>query len=115
VPLSSSVFSGTNQIKVEIKLPFSGSSTGIYGGLTGWLDTATTLNLTGTPVDGAGCLDGSISGNIAVVNSTYYVQLAWLGVTPIPNLFASGGHFLMRITAADSWTGYITEIEVIPY
>jgi hypothetical protein len=114
-PLSTSLFNGSNQIQVEIKLPFNDSISGTYGGLTGWLDTATNLNLTGTPTNNSGCLDGSISGNTAIVNSTYYIQLAWLGVTTIPNLFASGGYFLMRITAADGWTGYITEIEVIPY
>jgi len=101
ISTTNSFTNGTNQIKVEVKLP----------GVTGWLDTATKLNTLTypSPIDGAGCLDPSSSTIIG--GSGYNIQTGWPGV----NLNTSSGYIVMRITAPQGWTGYLTQSVVTPY
>jgi hypothetical protein len=108
VPLTTAL-SGNN-IHVEVKLPFFGSSSGPYGGITGWLDAATTLN-TGTypnPINGAGCMSSTLP-----ILGGYNIQIGWSGT----NIGSGGsnGYLLMRISAPSSWSGNIRQITVTPF
>jgi hypothetical protein len=55
-------------------------------------------------------LDNS-SPTPVIGGSGYNIQTGWTGV----NLYSSSGYIVMRITAPESWNGYLTQIVVTPY
>ena len=51
------------------------------------------------------------SSSPVIGGSGYNIQIGWSGT----NLSSSSGYILMRITAPQGWTGYLTQIAVTPY
>lgn len=105
--VNSNVALSGNNVWVEVKLPYNGTTPPvpvglINGSVTGWMD-ATKSFTTGNYTDGSGCLSGSIpstSGNVWKVSfGTQGTQYA-------------NGIVILRITAPSSWAGWISSISV---
>lgn len=105
--VNSNVTLSGNNVWVEVKLPYNGTTPPVpfglvSGSVTGWMD-ATKAFTTGNYTDGSGCLSGSIpstSGNVWKVSfGTQGTQYA-------------NGIVILRITAPSSWAGWISSISV---
>jgi hypothetical protein len=99
---------GGNNCYLEIKLPHKAGTTpdgGLLpsGSVTGWQD-ATRSWLPVTPLDGTGCLSGSVPSN----------GTGWAINFGIKKTFDSGGYVLMRITSGRDWKGYVEKITIYP-
>jgi hypothetical protein len=95
---SYSMTTGTNDIKIAIKLPNSG------GEGTGWMDV-TALFATAIWTDGSGCL---LSGTFAM-NSARTITV---GTKSTGSPSVSGKVFL-RITVPQGWTGNLTSVSLV--
>ena len=82
-------------------------------GKTAWLDVGTAYTSNNPTTDGAGALDGADPGNPAI-------NIAGGGTGVVCNfngesLLGTGGgseYIVLRITANENWSGYLTRIQV---
>ena len=95
---SYSMTTGTNDIKIEIKLPNSS------GEGTGWMDV-TALFATGAWTDGSGCL---LSGSFAM-NAARTITVGTKS-TGSPSV---NGIVFLRITVPQAWTGNLNTITLV--
>ena len=105
VPLTTTPGADKN-INVEIKVPFDPSFTGGNDKSTGWCDV-------GSPLDDQ--LDPKVDG-FGLFTGTADFTVDSGGATNTLNFFSSGiyanQHFVVKITAHEDWTGYLTRIRM---
>jgi hypothetical protein len=105
--VNSNVALSGNNVWVEVKLPYNGTTPPVpfglvSGSVTGWMD-ATKSFTTGNYTDGSGCLSGSIPSTSGTV---WKVSFGTQGTQ------YANGIVIFRITAPSSWTGWISSISV---
>ena len=93
---------GSNKnIFVEAKIP--------GGSKTGWLDLGKPSAGAGNTSDGDGCLSGDLNASISASGTTN--TCTFNGIT-VNGTISGAEYFVIKISAHENWTGYLTRVDV---
>ena len=93
---------GSNKnIFVEVKIP--------GGSKTGWLDLGKPSEGAGNTSNGDGCLSGDLNASIGTGGTT---NTCTFNGSSVNGTVSGAEYFAIKISAHESWTGYLTRIAV---